>query len=212
MIKSGGFFIILFVWTSAVCFSQNSKVSNALDKGKFYTDFGMEIRGRNFEQDTFLGDAYQTSLGFRMTLNLGIVGYPGLGWYGGGQGATVLENQFLGGFFDQARLRDGGIFVYHSFPVGTRFVIRPELGFGGFRVIHGVSPSRFILNYTHFFARLGAEYPLLEISKDLRLSLSVGASYGIYTGKNIIINKEDRSYIQRSSDFQISSGILIKIH
>lgn len=207
-------FIIVFLVFSTLgtCFSQEIKPTNSLEKGKFFADFGIEMRGRNFESGTFLGDAYQLSLGYRFSVDFGISGYPGLGFYGGGQGANVLENQFLGGFFEESRVRDSGIFVFHLIPVGNRFVIRPELGFGSFRMVHGISPSRFILNYSHFFGKLGVQYPIVDISENFRLNLTLGTSYGRYNGNEIVINDQDRNYIQRSSDFQIYSGILILIH
>lgn len=205
--------LVFFVFlTGERAFSQEFIPINRLEKGKFFTDFSVAGQGRNFERGTFLGDAYRMSMGYRVAINIGISGYPGMGWYGGGQSATILENQFLGGFFDKARIRDGGIFIFHSIPVGKRFVIQPELGFGILRVIQGISPSRFILNYEHYFGKAGFQYPVIEISPDFILSLTLGASYGIYNGKNIVINDQDRNYIRRSSDFQIHSGILIKIH
>lgn len=206
-----GFIFFVFL-TCETVFSQEFTPINRLEKGKFFTDFSISGQGRNFERGTFLGDAYRISLGYRLAVNIGISGYPGMGWYGGGQSATILDNQFLGGFFDKARIRDGGIFVFHAIPVGNRFVIQPELGFGAFRVIQGISPSRFILNYEHYFGKVGFHYPVVEISPDFILSLTLGASYGIYNGRNIVINDQDRNYIRRSSDFQIHSGILIKIH
>lgn len=193
-------------------YSQEITPSPSREKGKFFADFELELQSRNFEKGTFLGDTYQVALGYRISINIGLTGYPGLGWYGGGQKAKVLDNRFLGGFFNEAQLGDGGVFIFHSIPLGDRFVFRPELGFGNFRVVHGISPARFILNYSHFFGKVGFQYPIVEISENLSLSLSLGAAYNLYSGKGIVINPEDRNYVQRSTGFQIASGILLQIH
>jgi hypothetical protein len=212
VIKFGGSFILIFLLSLGDCFSQNAKPNYPLKKGEFFFDFGLELQGRDFAEGTFLGDTYQVSLGYRMTMNMGLAGYPGLGWYVGRNNARVFEDRFLGGYFSDAILGDGGVFIFHSIPLGRKFVIRPELGFGNFRVIHGVSPSRFILNYSHFFGRLGFQYPIVEISENFSLSLSLGASYSLYNGRGIVINPEDQSYIQRSNGFQVATGLFLKIH
>lgn len=212
MRKSVFSLVFLFFASLGTSFSQETKVTSKLEKGKFFTDVGIEMRGRNFQSGTFLGDAYQLFLGYRLSVDFGIAGYPGIGFYGGGQGANVLENQFLGGFFEEAKVRDSGVFIFHLIPVGDKLVIRPELGFGGLRMIHGLSPSRFILNYTHIFGKLGIEYPLVNISDNFTLNFTLGTSYGRFNGNEIVINDQDRNYIQRSTDFQIYSGILLRIH
>ncbi len=192
--------------------SQEGKQWQKFEKDIFYTDFSVELSGRNFENFTFLGDAYQVSIGYRINFDLGVSGYPGLGFYTSGNAAKVLENQFLGGFFNEARLREVGVFAFYDVSVGNRLVVRPELGFGNFRVIHGFSPSRFILNYSHYFGKANIQYRLVEISENFILSATLGAEYGYYNGRAIVINDQDRNYIRRSAGYQISSGLLLRIH
>lgn len=182
------------------------------EKDIFFSDFSLELLNRNFEKNSFLGDAYQVSLGYRINFDFGVSGYPGLGFYASGNQAEVLDNQFLGGFFNEARFREGGLFVFYDLPLGNRWVVRPEIGFGNFRVIHGFSPSRFILNYSHFFGKASIQYHLVEISENFILSATLGAEYGFYNGRAIIINDQDRNYIRRSAGYQISSGLLLRIH
>lgn len=196
----------------SVCYSQEGKQWKKFEKDIFFSDLSVELLGRNFEEGTFLGDAYQISLGYRINFALGVSGYPGLGFYASGNSANVLENQFLGGFFTKARFREGGLFVFYDLPIGNRWVVRPELGFGNFRVIHGFSPSRFILNYSHFFGKVNMQYPLVKISENFILSATLGAEYGLYNGRGIIINDQDRNYIQRAKGYQVSTGLLLKIY
>jgi hypothetical protein len=203
---------VLSFLSLSICHSQEEKEWQKFEKDIFFSDFSVELLGRNFKEGTFLGDAYQISLGYRINFDLGVSGYPGIGFYTSGNSADVLGNQFLGGFFTEARLREGGIFIFYDIPFGDRLVIRPELGFGNFRVIHGFSPARFILNYSHFFGKANVQYHLAKISEDIILSATLGAEYGFYNGRSIIINEQDRNYIRRSSGYQISTGLLLKIH
>jgi hypothetical protein len=176
VIKSAAFFLLVSFWSLGVCFSQDHRPTYTLEKGKFFADFGLDLLGRNFKSETFLGDTYQVDLGYRISLDIGLAGYPGLGWYVGSQGAKVLNNQFLGGFFNKAQLGDAGIYVFHTIPIGNRFVFRPELSVGNFRVVHRVSPARFILNYSHFFGKLGFQYPIVKVSENFSLNLALGAA------------------------------------
>lgn len=80
-------------------FPRSEEVEKKFEKGIFFSDFSAEFLGRNFKEGNFLGDAYQVSLGYQINFDLGVSGYPGLGFYASGNGAKVLENQFLGGFF-----------------------------------------------------------------------------------------------------------------
>lgn len=203
---------ILIFLSLGVCHSQEGKQWEKFEKDIFFSDFSVELLGRNLNEGTFLGDAYQISLGYRINFDLGISGYPGLGFFVSGNNAEVLENQFLGGVFTEARLREGGVFLFYDIPVGNRLVIRPELGFGNFRVIHGFSPSRFILNYSHLFGKTNIHYRLVEISENFTLNATLGAEYGFYNGRGIVINDEDRNYIRRSSGYQISTGLLLRIY
>lgn len=196
----------------SICHSQEERKWKKFEKDIFFSDFSLELLNRNFEKGSFLGDSYQVNLGYRINFDFGVSGYPGLGFYASGNGAEVIENQFLGGFFTEARFREGGLFVFYDLPVGNRWVIRPELGFGNFRVIHGFSPSRFILNYSHFFGKANVQYHLAKISEDFILSVTIGAEYGLYNGRSIIINDQDRNYIRRSSGYQISTGLLLRIY
>lgn len=204
--------LILIFLIQSGCYSQEEKKWQKFEKNIFFSDFSVELLGRKFKENTFLGDAYQISLGYRINFDLGISGYPGLGFFVSGTNAEVLENQFLGRFFTEARLREGGVFLFYDIPVGNRFAIRPEVGFGNFRVVHGFSPNRFILNYSHFFGKVNLQYRLVQISENLILSATIGAEYGFYNGKGIIINDQDRNYIQRATGYQISSGLLLKIY
>lgn len=204
--------LVVIFFNIGVSYSQEKKQWQKFEKNISNGDFSLEFLGRNFKDGSFLGDAYQVNLGYRINFDFGVSGYPGLGFYASGSGAEVLENQFLGRFFTEARLREGGVFLFYDIPVGNRCVIRPELGFGNLRVIHGFSPSRFILNYSHFFGKVNMQYPLVEISKDIILSATLGAEYGFYNGRSIVINDQDRNYIRRSSGYQISTGLLLKIH
>jgi hypothetical protein len=207
------FLIPVFTFLNlSICHSQEERKWKKFEKDIFFSDFSAEIHGRNFKEGSFLGDGYQIPLGYRINFDLGISGYPGLGFYVSGNGANVLENQFLGGFFTEARLREVGTFVFYDIPLGDRWVIRPELGFGNFRVIHGFSPSRFILNYSHFFGKTNIQYRLAQISKNFILNATLGAEYGFYNGRAIVINDEDRNYIRRSSGYQISTGLLLRIY
>ena len=203
---------VLFLFSLSVCYSQEEKQWKKFERDIFFSDFSVELLGRNFKQGNFLGDAYHVNLGYRINFDLGVSGYPGLGFYASGNQAEVLENQFLGGFFNEARFREGGLFVFYDLSVGNRWVIRPEMGFGNFRVIHGFSPSRFILNYSHFFGKTNIQYRLVQISKNFILNGTLGVEYDLYNGKGIIINDQDRNYIQRSSGYQISTGLLLRIH
>jgi hypothetical protein len=211
VIKSAALFLLVSFWSLGVCCSQDHRPNYTLEKGKFFADFGLDLLGRNFKSETFLGDTYQVELGYRISFDIGLAGYPGLGWSVGSQGAKVLNNQFLGGFFNKAQLGDAGIYVFHAIPFGNRFVFRPELGVGNFRVVHGVSPARFILNYTHFFGKLGFEYPIAKVSENFTLNLALGAAYSLYSGRGIVINPEDRTYIQQSRGLHVTGGIVVKI-
>lgn len=206
-------FVLLFFFLGlGLCHSQGKKQWQKFEKDSFFSDFSFELSNRTFEKGSFLGDSYQVNLGYRFNFDFGVSGYPGLGFYASGNSAEVLENQFLGGTFSEAIFREGGLFVFYDLGLGNRWVIRPELGFGNFRVIHGISPSRFILNYSHFFGKANIQYHLVEISENFILSATLGAEYGFYNGSGIVINEEDRNYIRRSSGFQFSTGLLLKIH
>lgn len=203
--------VLIFMGLS-VCHSQVEKQWQKFEKDIFFSDFSLELLNRNFEKGSFLGDSYQVNLGYRINFDFGVSGYPGLGFYASGNRADVLDNQFLGGFFNEARFREGGLFVFYDLALGNRLIMRPELGFGNFRVIHGFSPSRFILNYSHFFGKATIQYRLVEISKNFILSATLGAEYGYYNGRAIVINDQDRNYIRQSAGYQISSGLLLRIH
>lgn len=203
---------ILIFLSLGVCHSQEGKHWGKFEKDIFFSDFSFELLNRNFEEGNFLGDSYHVNLGYRINFDLGVSGYPGLGFYASGNSADVLENQFLGGFFTEARFREGGLFVFYDLALGNRWVMRPELGFGNFRVIHGFSPSRFILNYSHFFGKVNMQYRLVEISENFILSATLGAEYGFYNGRAIVINDQDRNYIQQAKGYQISTGLLLRIY
>lgn len=217
MRKVIGSILVLVFWTLSTCLAQDtppttSKPSNKWEKGDFFGDFGLEMTGRSFKSGTFLGDTYRIIPGYRMTMNLGITGYPGLGWYFGSQNAEVLDNLFLGNYWSRGRVSELGLSVFHAIPLGDRWVFNPELGLGRVMLIHGSAPARFILDYNHFFGKVGMQYSLSDISDFLQLNLVFGGSYGLYYGNKIVINSEDRRFVQRSSDFLIHAGLMIKVH
>ena len=203
----------LFFTVLQAAYSQELDSTRSPGKGRLMVEPSVELIYRNFGKETFLRDVYQSGLGYHLRLNARIGGFPGIGLYTIRQGASVVENTFLGGFFEDARFKESGIFIYHTFQLHRRFMVSPEIGFGLFRVIHGESPSRFILNYNCFFGGLGLAYVLIKDKYgvyDVNLTLR-GRHVGM-NGREIIINQLDRSYVRRSTDLLGSLGIQIRFH
>ncbi len=203
-------FALLFCTVLQVAFSQELDSTKKPEKGKFIVESSVELIYRDFGKQTFLGDVYQLDLGYHLRMNARVSGYPGIGLFTIRQGAAVMENGFLGGFFEDARLKESGVFIFHTFQLHRRLTVSPEVGFGLFRMIHGVSPSRFILNYNRFFGGLGLAYVLIKDKYgvyDVKLTLRGG--HGGLNGHKIIINQSDRSYVRRSTDLQGGLGIQI---
>ena len=208
-----GCFALLFCTVLQAAFSQELDSTKNPEKGKFIVESSVELIYRNFGKETFLGDVYHSDLGYHLRMNARVGGYPGIGLFTIRQGASVMENGFLGGFFEDARLKESGVFIFHTFQLHRRLAMSPEVGFGLFRVIHGVSPSRFILNYNRFFAGLGLAYVLIK-DKDgvYDVNLTLRGGHGGLNGSEIVINESDKSYVSRSIDLQGSLGIQISFH
>jgi hypothetical protein len=137
-------------------------------------------------------------------------GYPGIGLYFGTQGSSIKPNRFLGGFFKEVRMPETGIYLFHQVPVFENLTLRGELGYGQLQVIHGLSPSRFILDYSNFHGGLAFNYNLAkEINGVFDLNLIVGGNYGFLLGNDIVINAADRNYVQRATAIQGIFGIRI---
>jgi hypothetical protein len=181
-------------------------------KNKFWEKFSVEpsieAQYRKFERNTFLGDTYALSLGYRMNLNLLVRGYPGIGFYSNGQSASIQDTIFLGGFFKNGSTSEFGSYIFYQFNLNKKIALSPELGVGQLRVIHGERPARFSLNYRHIFSGLGITYALVKEKfgvYDMNLIVKVG--YGALNGKSIVINPSDQNYVRQSTDFQGGLGI-----
>jgi hypothetical protein len=126
-------------------------------------------------------------LGFRLKVDFEFSGYPGIGVYFGTQGSSIQPNRFLGGFFKEVRMPETGIYLFHQVPVFKDLTLRGELGYGQLQVIHGLSPSRFILDFAHFSGGLVANYTLaMEVLGIFDLNLIVGGNYGFLNGNKIV--------------------------
>lgn len=138
-------------------------------------------------------------------------GYPGIGLYFGTQGSSIQPNRFLGGFFKEVRMPETGMYIYHQVPISEKLALRGELGFGQLQMINGLSPSRFILDYTHFSGGLVANYTLAkEVFCVFDLNLIFGGNYGFLNGNKIVINALDRTYVQRATAVQGVFGIQVR--
>jgi hypothetical protein len=104
-----------------------------------------------------------------------------------------------------------GIYLFHQLSVFENLSLRGELGYGQLQVIHGLSPSRFILDFAHFSGGLVANYTLAkEVLGIFDLNLIVGGNYGFLNGNKIVINDLDRTYVQRSTAVQGVFGIKVR--
>jgi hypothetical protein len=104
-----------------------------------------------------------------------------------------------------------GIYLFHQVPVFKDLTLRGELGYGQLQVIHGLSPSRFILDYAHFSGGLVANYTVAkEVLGIFDLNLIIGGNYGFLNGNKIVINALDRTYLQRATAVQGVFGIKVR--
>lgn len=202
--------VLLLLWVSFSAFSQELKKEGGIPKGQFTFSPGATLVYRTFEKGSFLGDTYSMGLGFRLKMDFEFSGYPGIGVYFGTQKASIQDNSFLGGFFREVRMPETGVFIHHQVPISEKLALRGELGYGKLQVIHGLSPSRFILNYANFSGGIVANYTLAkEVRGVFDLKLIFGGNYGFLNGNKIVINAGDRTYVQRSTAVQGIFGIQI---
>lgn len=203
----------LFFICFQTAYSQELDSAKNPGKGRIMVEPSVELKHRDFGKESFLGDVYRSELGYHLRMNARVGGYPGIGLYTTRQGASVVENTFLGGNFEEVRFKESGVFIYHTFYLHRRFMVSPEVGFGLFRVVHGESTSRFILNYDRFFGGLGLAYVLIKDKYGVYdVNLTLRGVHGGLNGREIIINQADRSYVRRSTDLQGSLGIQISFH
>ena len=203
--------VLFLLWTSFPTFSQEMKKEERLPKGQFTFSPGVAVVYRTVEKGSFLGDTYGMGLGFRLKMDFEFSGYPGIGVYFGSQKASIQANPFLGGFFKEVRMPETGIYIYHQVPISEMLALRGELGYGQLKVIHGLTPSRFILDYANFSGGLVANYTLAkEVLGVFDLNLIFGGNYGFFNGNKIVINDLDRTYVQRATAVQGVFGIKVR--
>lgn len=211
MIRRSLVVVLFLLWASFPTFSQEKKKEDGLPKGQFTLAPGAELLHRSYEEGSFLGDTYGLGLGYRLKLDFEFSGYPGIGLYFGTQGASIKSNRFLGGFFNEVRMPETGVYLYHQVSIFENLALRGELGFGQLQVIHGMSPSRFILDYTNFSGGLVANYRLAkEVLGVFDLHLIFGGHYGFLNGNKIVINSLDRPYVQHSTSIQGIFGVRVR--
>jgi hypothetical protein len=203
--------LLLLLWTSFLAFSQEMKKEGEIPKGQFTFAPGVELLYRSYAKGSFLGDTYAMGPGFRLKVDFEFSGYPGIGLYFGTQGSSIQPNRFLGGFFKEVRMPETGMYLYHQIPVFHNLALRGELGYGQLQVIHGLSPSRFILDYAHFSGGLIANYTVAkEVLGVFDLNLVFGGNYGFLNGNKIVINELDRTYMQRATAVQGIFGVRVR--
>ena len=211
MIRRSLVVVLILLWTSFSSFSQDMKKEGRIPKGQFTFAPGAELLYRSYEKGSFLGDTYGMGLGFRLKMDFEFSGYPGIGLYFGTQKASIQTNPFLGGFFKEVRMPETGIYIYHQVPISEKLALRGELGYGQQQVIHGLSPSRFILDYAHFSGGLVANYTVAkEVLGIFDLNLVFGGNYGFLNGNKIVINDLDRTYVQRATAVQGIFGVRVR--
>ncbi|MHA7130265.1 hypothetical protein [Algoriphagus namhaensis] len=167
----------------------------------------------NFRNGTYLGDVYQVGLGYLASFSLRYGKFPGLSIRVGGMGASLNSNRFLGNFYEGARLREHGIFVYQQVPVFHRISLLADFGLGWMSVIHGYNVSRFALNFSSLGGAVGFSYNIFEDEKEkLPVSFFIKVRYGGVSGKGIRINPDDQVYLQNSTFLSASIGCQIQFH
>lgn len=202
--------VLFLLWTSFPTFSQEMKKEERLPKGQFTFSPGVAVVYSTVEKGSFLGDTYGMGLGFRLKMDFEFSGYPGIGVYFGSQKASIQANPFLGGFFKEVRMPETGVYIYQQFSISEKLALRGELGYGQLQVIHGLSPSRFILDYSNFHGGLAFNFNLAkEVNGIFDLNLIVGGNYSFLLGNDIVINAADRNYVQRATAIQGIFGIRI---
>ena len=210
MIRRSLLAILLLFCAVLPGFSQEMKEEPRLPKGRFTFAPGAELLYRSYEKGSFLGDTYGMGLGFRLKMDFEFSGYPGIGVYFGTQKASIQANPFLGGFFREVRMPETGVYIYQQFSISEKLALRGELGYGQLQVIHGLSPSRFILDYSNFHGGLAFNFNLAkEVNGIFDLNLIVGGNYSFLLGNGIVINAADRNYVQRATAIQGIFGIRI---
>lgn len=201
---------LLLFWVALPVFSQKIKEELRLPKGQFTFAPGAALGYRAFEKGSFLGDTYAMGLSYRLHVDFEFNGYPGIGIYFDKQAASIRDNRFLGGFFKEVRMPETGIYLYHQVPLVKNLDLRGELGYGELQLIHGLSPSRFILDYSNFHGGLAFTYSLAkEVNGIFDINLIVGGNYSFLLGNDIVINAADRNYVQRATAIQGIFGIQI---
>ena len=211
MIRRSLVVVLILLWVSFSAFSQDIKKEGGPTKGQFAFAPGAELLYRSYEKGSFLGDTYAMGIGFRLKVDFEFSGYPGIGLYFGTQGSSIQPNRFLGGFFKEVRMPETGMYLYHQIPVFHNLALRGELGYGQLQVIHGLSPSRFILDYAHFSGGLIANYTVAkEVLGVFDLNLVFGGNYGFLNGNKIVINDLDRTYMQRATAVQGIFGVRVR--
>lgn len=210
MIRRSLLAILLLFWLVLPGFSQEMKEESRLPKGRFTFAPGAELLYRSYEKGSFLGETYGMGLGFRLKMDFEFSGYPGIGVYFGTQKASIQANPFLGGFFKEVRMPETGVYIYQQFSISEKLALRGELGYGQLQVIHGLSPSRFILDYSNFHGGLAFNYNLAkEVNGIFDVNLIFGGNYSFLLGNDIVINAADRNYVQRATAIQGIFGIRI---
>ena len=211
MIRRSLVVVLFLLWFSFPAFSQEIEKEGRVPKGQFIFAPGVELLYRSYEKGSFLGDTYAMGPGFRLKVDFEFSGYPGIGLYFGTQGSSIEPNRFLGGFFNEVRMPETGIYLFHQVPVFKDFTLRGELGYGQLQVIHGLSPSRFILDYANFSGGLVANYTVAkEVLGIFDLNLVFGGNYGFLNGNKIVINDLDRTYVQRATAIHGVFGIKVR--
>jgi hypothetical protein len=211
MIRRSLLAVLILLWVTFPAFSQEMKKEGGIPMGQFTFAPGAELLYRSYKKGSFLGDTYGMWPGFRLKVDFEFSGYPGIGVYFGTQKASIQTNPFLGGFFKEVRMPETGIYIYHQVPISEKLALRGELGYGQQQVIHGLSPSRFILDYAHFSGGLVANYTMAkEVLGIFDLNLVFGGNYGFLTGNKIVINALDRTYVQRATAVQGVFGIKVR--
>lgn len=199
--------VLLFFASLGAGFAQKKPNEQLSRSAPFEVGFAVEGMARGINSGTFLGDAYQLSLGYRIKSEFGVRGIPGLGIYFGSQRATIQENNFLGGFFSESQWWDIGVYLYHKKTLSEKITLRGELGYGSLQVNNIQESSRFRLDYGHYFANVGGHYSLFRSKSGLDIDLIGTLGVGLLRGASIQINPADRRYIQRATDLQAKLGV-----
>ncbi|WP_026952738.1 hypothetical protein [Algoriphagus mannitolivorans] len=207
-----GLILILWVFSLPLIAQEKGMVQNERSHG-FVFEPSLEFQFRNLKKGTYLGDTYQLGLGYSVSLGLRYDKFPGIALVVGGQGASLQENRFLGNFFEQARLRERGVLVYHQFKVTQRLSFLTDFGLGWMTLNHGYGLSRFALNFNVLQGSGGFSYRIFENERGkLPVNLFIKIRYGGLNGREIVINPTDRNYVQGSTQILGSIGCQVQLH